>query len=189
MTLEAALADTSYDLELEKLKKKIQQLYVDLATKTFKAANPGATQEQLESFLEDNGIEFKEAESFDEDADGLEKLLELLSQDEALDKVSEKDFEKHDVEKGKKLKSNKEKSTVPSTEALEDHTGGLFTPGDKRAKTSTKALKTPRGTIKRSAVDPVKVETKSIQDVWDAEREKLLQLVRKRNKEHGVKFW
>ncbi len=190
MTLENALADTSYNLELEKLKKKIQQLYTDLVTKQFKQSHPGATQEQLEAFLEENELEFKETESFDEEADGIDKLLELMVQDEDLDKVSDKTYAKADVESGKELKAkSKEKTTAPLTKALKDHIGGLFTPSDKRIKTNTKALKTPKGTIKQSALDPVKVDTKSIQDVWDAEREKLLVLVRKRNKEHGVKFW
>lgn len=186
----ATLADTSYDMELEKLKNKIKKLYMDLAAKTFKAANPGATPEQLQKFLEENGLEFKEAQGFEEEADGLEKILELLSQDEDLDKVADKDYEKADVETRKELKSkSKDKSTVPPTEAIEAHTGGLFfSGGDRRVITLTKALRTPRGTLKRTAKDSPKVYTRSLQDIWDAEREKLLKLVKKRNKEHGVKF-
>jgi len=58
-TLEYALADTSYDLELDKIKSKIQKLYRDLLVKTFKMANPNATPEELANFLEKNDLDFK----------------------------------------------------------------------------------------------------------------------------------
>ena len=51
LTIEAAFADTSYDMELEKIKNKIQRLYTELLVKTFKAANPNATSEQIENFF------------------------------------------------------------------------------------------------------------------------------------------
>ena len=38
-------------MELEKIKNKIQKLYTELLVKTFKAANPNATPEQIEEFL------------------------------------------------------------------------------------------------------------------------------------------
>jgi len=190
MTLETALADTSYDMELEKLKKKIASLYQDLLLKHFKVSNPGAPQDQIDAFMEANELEFKEAEDFNEEADGLEKLLELLSQEEDLDKVKDKEFEKADVETTKELKSKSNESTkAPKTSSLPDPKGGLFTPSDKRSKTNTKTLSTPRGKIERLVDDEPKVSTQSLKDIWDAEREKLLELVRKRNKEHGVKFW
>tara|TARA_R110000787_G_scaffold77176_2_gene169831 strand:- start:863 stop:1432 length:570 start_codon:yes stop_codon:yes gene_type:complete len=189
MNLETALADTSYDLELEKLKKKIASLYQELLTKQFRASNPGATQVELDAFMDANALEFKEdSEDFDDEADGLEKLLELLSQEEDLDKVEDKTYEKPEVEQGKKLKSNKDALTTPKTSALVDPKGGMFTPRDKRTQVLTKALKTPRGTIKRMIDDDPKVSTQSLKDIWDAEREKLLHLVKRRNLEHGVKL-
>ncbi len=188
MTLEAAFADSSYDMELEKIKNKIQKLYMDLVEKTYRVANPGASNEQLQAFQDANAIEFQ-GKGFNEEAEGLEKLLELLMQDEDLDSVGDKDYEKPEVEKGKELSSkSSDKLSVPLMEALKAHKGGLFDSKDKRDQPVTEALKTPRGKIERLIDDDPKVETQTLQDIWDAEREKLLELVRKRNKEHGVKF-
>ena len=188
MNLETAFADTSYDMELEKIKEKIQKLYRDLVVKTFKAANPVATQEEIDSFLEENTMEFS-GQGFNEEADGLEKILDLLMEDEDLDEASEMSYEEYDVAKGSKMKAkSKEGTTAPSTASLKAHKGGLFTPSDSRTKTNTKSLKLPRGKIERLIDDAPKVDTKTLEDVWDAERDKLLKLVRRRNKEHGVKF-
>ena len=189
MNLETALGDSSYNMDLEKLKKKIAALYAGLLEQAFRQSNPGATPEELEAFKEDNAIEFAETEDFNEDADGLDKLLELLSEED-LDKVSEKAFKDPEVAKGAKMGAkSQDKSTAPVTVSLEAHKGGLFATKDKRVKKTTKALPTPRGKISRLIDDDPKVETSSLQEIWDAEREKLLQIVKRRNKEHGVKFW
>lgn len=189
MTLEDALADTSYDMELERIKNKIQKLYNDLLVKTFRMSKPGASQEEIQAFLDANELEFKGV-GFNEEAEGLEKMMDLLMQDEDIDEVSEKDYEKPQVEQGDELRAKvRDALTVPLTKALKDPSGGLFTPNDTRKKTKTKAPEVPRGSIKRLIDDAPEVNTKELQDIWDAEREKLLELVRKRNKEHGVKFW
>lgn len=75
ITLEAALSDTSYNLELEKIKNKIAQLYKELLTKTFKQANPAASMEELYSFLEENELEFKDTEEFEDEAEDIENIL------------------------------------------------------------------------------------------------------------------
>ena len=186
-TIESLFADTSYDLELEKLKNKIQKLYKDLLVKTFKASKPTGTSEELESFLEKNALEFKDSESFDEDSEELESMLDLLLQSEDLEKVTEKEYSDITVETGKELKSkSKDTPFETKTKSLKFPTGGLFTPKDKRIHNVTRPLKTPIGKIKRVANDSPKVETQQLSDIWDEERKKLLSLVQKRNKEHGV---
>jgi|10_taG_2_1085330.scaffolds.fasta_scaffold02474_9 hypothetical protein len=189
ITLESVFNDTSYDLELEKIKGKIQKLYMDLVEKTYKSLNPNATSEQLQSFQEANALEFKQSNDFGEEAEGLEKILDLLVNDENLDKVTDQSYEKPDVEKGGTKVKGKDSFFKAITKAIEMPKGGLFDHLDSRKKTSTKALKTPRGSIARLIKDQPKVDTRSLQDIWDEEREKLLELVRKRNKEHGVRFW
>jgi hypothetical protein len=187
ITLEAALADTSYNLELEKIKNKIAQLYKELLTKTFKQANPAASMEELYSFLEENELEFKETEEFDEEAEDIENILSLLSDKENLDPVKDKSFETPSVASGKTPGSKtNEKGMVPNTVALKDYKGGLFTPPDKKVKKVTKALKTPTGKVTRVIDDNPKVDTQMLKEVWDKERDKLLELVRQRNKEYGV---
>lgn len=185
-TLEYALADTSYDLELDKIKNKIQKLYRDLLVKTFKMANPNATPEELANFLEKNDLDFK-GNGFEEESEDLENLLDMLSKEDDLESVTDKNFEKPEVEKTKELKSkSKEKTTVPSTLSLKVPTGGLFTPKDLHKIPKTKSLKTPTGKVKRVIDDKPKVKTIELKEIWDSERQKLLDLVKERNKEYGV---
>ena len=185
-TIEAAFADTSYDMELEKIKNKIQRLYTELLVKTFKAANPNATSEQIENFLEANELEFK-GTGFEEEADDLDAMLDLLGKDDELDEIKNKSFEAPDVERGKELKSkSNEKTTAPTTTDLKLPTGGLFKPKDAQSRPKTKSLKTPTGKIKRIIDDAPTIKTQELKDIWEAERSKLLALVEQRNKEFGV---
>jgi hypothetical protein len=177
---------SSYDMELEKIKSKIMKLYSDLVSQAFKQSKPEASQDEISDFIDQNSLEFK-GEGFEEEADGLDKLLELLMQDEDLDPVEDMDYEDHKVATGKEPKSRRHNPLwTPSTKPLESPKGGLFTPSDKRSMPKTKALKTPRGSIRSFEKVPVKVEHSSLKDIWDAEREKLLALVRRRNKESNV---
>lgn len=191
LPLESALMDTSYDLELDRIKNKIKQLYRDLVVKTYKASNPGASLDDIENFLEQNELEFK-GDGFDEEAEDLQNLIDLLMhKDEELDEVKEKDYEEHDVQKGSKAKEVSEGRPAPKTSDIKVAKGGLFTPSDKRAKPKvTKvSISTPTGSIKRMSTDNPKVHTQQLNDIWDKEREKLLALVRKRNREHGIRLY
>tara|TARA_R100001086_G_scaffold173889_1_gene95379 strand:- start:37 stop:612 length:576 start_codon:yes stop_codon:yes gene_type:complete len=188
ITLEDALADTSYNLELDRIKNKIARLYRELLLKSLKQSNPGATEEQIASFLEENELEFK-GDGFDEEAEDLQNLIDLLMhENEELDEVKEKDYEKHDVQKGSKAKEVSEGRPAPKTANLKIAQGGLFTPSDKRTKPKVTqvSVPTPTGRIKRVATDNPKVRTEQLNTIWEKEREKLLALVRERNKEYGV---
>lgn len=189
LTIEASLASTSYDLELEKIRNKIKQLYRELVIKTYKAANPGASSEDIETFLEQNELEFK-GDGFEEEAEDLEALLDRLTQTEDLDEVKEKSYENYDVQTGSKLKSVSEGRPAPKTTTPEFHRGGLFTPADKKQRPGIKGLapKMPKETLKRSPTDSPKINTQHLQDIWDKERDKLLALVRERNREYGVRL-
>ena len=122
---------------------------------------------------------------FNEEAEGLEEMMELLMQDEDLDEVSEKP----EVESGDELRAKvRDVLTTPLTEALKTPEGLFKKANDTRKKTKTKSLEVPRGSIKRVSDNEPKVDTRSLEAIWDAEREKLLELVHKRNQEHGVKF-
>tara|TARA_R110000803_G_scaffold126569_1_gene194139 strand:- start:586 stop:1155 length:570 start_codon:yes stop_codon:yes gene_type:complete len=188
MTLESAFTDTSYGLELEKIRNKIKQLYTDLITQAYKLSNPSASPEEIQDFLETNELEFK-GDGFEEESEDLESLLEALSKEDDLEEVKDKAYEKPDVENGKELKSkSKEKTTAPATKALDIQSGGLFKPKDKNTLPKTSALKIPTGTIQRSITDNPSVSTVELKDIWDEERSKLLALVQKRNRENGVRL-
>jgi hypothetical protein len=189
MTYQEAFSSSSYDLELEKIKSKIQKLYHDLVVKTFKQSKPAATVDEINNFLEDNKLEFK-GEGFNEESEGLENLLDSLIQSENLDDVSDRIYEKPEVATGKELKSRRHNPLwTPSTKPLESPKGGLFTPSDKQSRPKTKALEVPKGFKRQKAVsDNPKVNSKSLQAVWDVERNRLLKLVKERNKEFGIRL-
>jgi len=66
MHLSDLFEDTSFDMELDKIKEKIVQLYNQVLEKAYKMENPTGTPEEMAMFLEENGLEFKgEQESFD----------------------------------------------------------------------------------------------------------------------------
>jgi len=190
MIYEDGFEDTSYNMELEKIKNKIMGLYNELVVNTYRQSNPQATPEAIEEFLEENAIEFKGEDGFNEEADRIKNLLDLLTHEDDTDEAAERDYEKHDVAKGSvpKDKTHDRLFKAP-TKPFDVAGGGLFNRKESQYRPSTKPLRTPTGSIKRLIDDAPKVSTKSLEDVWNAEREKLLELVRKRNKEHGVKFW
>tara|TARA_R110000782_G_scaffold74008_1_gene147974 strand:+ start:5961 stop:6527 length:567 start_codon:yes stop_codon:yes gene_type:complete len=188
MNIESALMDTSYDLELERIKTKIKQLYENLLVKTLKASRRDISAEEIADFLEMNELEFK-GDGFEEESDSLEELLEALSKEDDLDEVKDKEYEDPDVEKGTELKSkSKDASTTPTTVNIDLPKIGMFTPKDKRRRIETKKLKTPRGKISRVIDDSPTVKSQEMKDIWDEERKKLLALVEKRNQEYGVKL-
>tara|TARA_B100001250_G_scaffold413645_1_gene448473 strand:+ start:1282 stop:1851 length:570 start_codon:yes stop_codon:yes gene_type:complete len=186
LTMESFLSDTSYDIELDKIKNKIKRLYEELLVKTYKSINPQATPEDIANFIENNELEFKET-GFEAEADNLDDILDLLGKEDNLEQVKDKSYEIPNVETGKQLKSkSKEKTTAPLTTAMEMPKGGLFTPKDKHTMPLTKALKVPRGKISRIIDDNPKVNSQELKAIWEAEREKLVDLVNRRNKEFGV---
>ena len=188
ITMEELLSSPSYDMELDKIKNKIRSLYRDMLTKVYKAAKPGATDIALQEFLEENDIDFGEdSEEFSEEVESIETIMDQLLKLDDLDPISEKQFSKPDVESGKELK-NKTHDKVKefNTKALKVPTGGLFTPSDKHSVPKTSSLATPKGSIKRIIDDNPKVNKETLKAIWDMERQKLLDLVAKRNKEHGV---
>ena len=188
ITMEELLSSPSYDMEQDKIKNKIRSLYRDMLTKVYKAAKPGATDIALQEFLEENDIDFGEdSEEFSEEIENIETIMDQLLKLDDLDPVSEKEFISPDVESGKILK-NKTHDKVKefNTKSLLMPNGGLFTPKDKHSLPKTSALPTPKGSLKRVIDDKPKVNKKTLQVIWDAERQKLLDLVQRRNKEHGV---
>jgi hypothetical protein len=133
--------DTSFDLELEKIKEKIIQLYNQLAEKAYRIENPGATPEEIASFLEDNGLEFKEDNSFEEESNELQEVLDqMLGPQDDLDPVKDMKYSKPTVETGSELKAQKDKKDLPEMSPLPEPKGLMATPSD-----SHKSI--PKGTF------------------------------------------
>ena len=133
--------DTSFDLELEKIKEKIIQLYNQLAEKAYRIENPGASPEEIASFLEDNGLEFKEDNSFEEESNELQEVLDqMLGPQDDLDPVKDREYSKPTVETGSELKAQKDKKDLPKMSPLPEPKGLMMTPEDVH-------IKVPKGTF------------------------------------------
>ena len=125
--------DTSFDMELEKIKEKIVQLYNQVLEKAYKMENPTGTPEELQMFLEENGLEFKgEQESFDAESSELQGILDQMMGEgtDDLDLVKDKDYTNPTIEKGPELKAHRSKLDLPQMSDLPVPKGLMATPED-----------------------------------------------------------
>ena len=140
--------DSTFGLDLEKIRAKILTLYNSLLAQAFKAENPGASPEELQAFLDENALEFPEVEDNNEEVDALLELMDSIGDD--LSPV-DKDAPSPKVEQGKEPKSRSHESgDTPETKPVPIQTGMLNTPADQRVKKRTRSLEDPTGTQKRS---------------------------------------
>ena len=144
--------DSSSRLELDAFKKKIKQLYDEILERTYKIENPGASPEEVQAYVEENGLQFPD-EDVSEDKDEIDNLMEMLDdmtdtdvQESASDLSTEDKPKEH---RGDELSSKShEKGELVETKDLKDKMGGLFSvKTDKRKRTSTKAPKIPTGPV------------------------------------------
>ena len=154
--------DTALDLELQKIKQKIAQLYNQLAEKAYKVENPVATPEEVAAFLEENGLQFKdEINSFEDESNELQDILDdMISKEDVLEEVKDIKALAPKVESGTKLKAQKDKKDLPKMSSLPDPTGLMATPKDShtKAKTSFKEPEAYKGKLPtRKKVVPVDV--------------------------------
>ena len=147
MHLSDLFDDTSFDMELDKIKQKIVQLYNQVLEKAYMMENPVADPEQLAMFLEENGLEFKgEQESFDAESNELQEILEqMMGSNDELDPVKDKDYVNPKVEKGSELKAHKDKKDLPKMSDLSEPKGLMATPKDVHKKVKTTNFKEPAG--------------------------------------------
>jgi len=151
------LEDSTNSLELSAFKEKLRLLYNQILEKVYKRENPGANPEEVQAYVEENGLQFpEEAESTEEQDEEIEELMNMLdtlvpSDESGL--ASEMDMEKKPKEHtGLELKSKShEKGLKIEMKDLKDKMGGLFDiKTDKRKRTATRAPKIATGTIKRN---------------------------------------
>ena len=144
--------DSSSRLELDAFKKKIKQLYDEILERTYKIENPGASPEEVQAYVEENGLQFPD-EDVSEDSDEIDNLMEML--DDIVDTDVQKSVsdlsteDKPKEHRGDELSSKfHEKGDRVETKDLKDKMGGLFSiKTDERKRTTTKALKIPTGPI------------------------------------------
>jgi len=89
----------------------------------------------------DNGLEFKEDNSFEEESNELQEVLDqMLGPQDDLDPVKDMKYSKPTVETGSELKAQKDKKDLPEMSPLPEPKGLMATPSD-----SHKSI--PKGTF------------------------------------------
>ena len=156
--------DSSSLLELAAFKKKIKRLYDEILERVYKAENPGASPEEVQAYVEENGLQFPD-EDVSEDTDEIDNLMDMLDDmvdtdvQEPASALSTEDKPKE--HRGDELSSKShEKGDRVETKDLKDKMGGLFSvKTDERKRTSTKAPEIPTGpVIKRDTSTAHKTE-------------------------------
>ena len=144
--------DSSSRLELDAFKKKIKQLYDEILERTYKIENPGASPEEVQAYVEENGLQFPD-EDVSEDTDEIDNLMDMLDDmvdtdvQEPASALSTEDKPKEHKGAEPSSKSH-EKGDKVETKDLKDKMGGLFSvKTDERKRTSTKAPEIPTGPV------------------------------------------
>tara|TARA_R110001592_G_scaffold302290_2_gene574175 strand:+ start:140 stop:721 length:582 start_codon:yes stop_codon:yes gene_type:complete len=145
MHLSDLFDDTSFDMELDKIKGKIVQLYNQVLEKAYKMENPTGTPEEMAMFLEENSLEFKsEEQSFDAESNELQEILEqMMEGEDSLEPVKDMEYTNPAIEKGSELKANKSKITLPKMSDLPVPKGLMSTPKDVTKKLRSKNIEQP----------------------------------------------
>ncbi len=159
------LEDSTSSLELSAFKEKLRLLYNQILEKVYKRENPGASPEEVQAYVEENGLQFpdevEDAQEQDEEIEELMNMLDTLVPSDESELASEMDMEKKPKEHtGLELKSKShEKGLKIEMKDLKDKMGGLFDiKTDKRKRTATRAPKIATGTIKRNTNTAHQVE-------------------------------
>jgi hypothetical protein len=145
MHLSDLFDDTSFDMELDKIKGKIVQLYNQVLEKAYKMENPTGTPEEMAMFLEENSLEFKsEEQSFDAESNELQEILEqMMEGEDSLEPVKDMEYTNPAIEKGSELKANKSKAVLPKMSDLPVPKGLMSTPKDVSKKLRSKNIEQP----------------------------------------------
>ena len=157
--------DSSSLLELAAFKKKIKRLYDEILERVYKAENPGASPEEVQAYVEENGLQFPDEVETEEQEDEIDNLMDMLDDmvdtdvQEPASALSTEDKPKEHKGAEPSSKSH-EKGDRVETKDLKDKMGGLFSvKTDERKRTSTKALEIPTGpVIKRDTSTAHKTE-------------------------------
>ena len=151
-------SDSIDGMELEVLKDKVRSIYQKLLSEYFKKQFPGASEEDIDAFIESNAMEFEGASEEEDEIDLLmEELDAFLDDGEDLTPVdaSGKAPDYTGTQLGAK---SKEGTKVPTGTYRGLKLGGMMTPADSQTKVRTSKEDDPTGGINTKAVDEVMVQ-------------------------------
>jgi len=152
-------SDSIDSMELDSIKDKIRNVYTKLLTEYFKKQVPGASEEDIAAFIEENMVEFEGPEEEDEEIQEIMDLLDnILDDGEDLSPVDGSGNAPDYTGTALGAKS-KEGSTVPSGTYRGLKLGGMMTPADSQVKApSGKKEEDPIGGINTKLADEVVVQ-------------------------------
>lgn len=184
--------DSCDSLELDRIKAKVLEVWSHLLSVTYEKEYKDMSEEDddyktLEHYLEHHKLMFGgDVQEQSEEDELLDMLDNLLEEDEELEPVqSEGKAPKYS---GSSLSSNKETSKVPSGSYSSEHMT-TKTPSDSEERVKSSSYKEHRGkTLKSKTHTSSSAHMQSLEDILKIERERLLRLVAKRNKEFGVRL-
>jgi len=151
-------SDSIDSMELDVIKDKIRDVYQKLLTEYFKKQVPGASEEDIDAFIEENAMEFEGSAEESEEVDEILGMLdEMLDDGEELEPVDSSgnapDY------KGQELRNkSNDKGTTPLGTYRGLPTGGMLTPADSQTKVRTSKESDPTGGINRKNIDEVMVQ-------------------------------
>ena len=151
-------SDSIDSMELDVIKGKIRDVYIKLLSEYFKKQFPGASEEDIDAFIEENAMEFDgESEESEEVDEILGMLDEMLDDGEDLTPVDASGKAPDYTGTPVGVKS-KEGSTAPTGTYRGIKLGGMLTPEDSQLKVRTSKVDDPTGGINTKTVDEVMVQ-------------------------------
>ena len=151
-------SDSIDSMELEVIRNRIAEVYQKLLTEYFKKQVPGASEEDIDAFIEANALEF---EGSDEESDEIDLLMAeldaFLDDGEELEPVDSSG--KAPDYTGPQIGSkSSEGSKVPKGTYKGLPLQGMMTPSDSQTKVRTSKAEDPTGSINRKNIDEVVVQ-------------------------------
>ena len=151
-------SDSIDSMELDVIKNKIRDVYAKLLTEYFKKQMPGASEEDIAAFIEENAMEF---EGSDEESEEINEILGMLDEmlDDGEDLTPVDPSGKAPDYSGTQLGTkSKEGTKVPTGSYRGLKLGGMMTPSDSQTKVRTSKENDPTGGINTKSVDEVMVQ-------------------------------
>ena len=151
-------SDSIDSMELDVIKSKILEVYKKLLTEDFKKQVPGASEEDIDAFIEANALEFEGGSEEDEEISEIMDLLDsILDEGEELEPVDSSGNAPDYTGPQVGSKSN-EGTKVPKGTYRGLPTGGMLTPADSQTKVRTSKEEDPTGSINTKSIDEVVVQ-------------------------------
>ena len=184
----------SNSLEIDRIKAKVLSVWNQLVAATYDIEYKNKDQEDedymsLEEYMEDNKLTFAGEEEPETEIDSLLEMFEnMLDPQEELEPID--NDAKAPTYGSTNLSSNKESLKVPEGSYQAEHVS-TKTPKDAKDKLQATTYKEPENGKKltsKTHEQSAPISIKSIEDILKVERERLLRLVAKRNKQFGVRL-